>query len=207
MVFTKQDWSKVLEIDPQKVRIATPEDLDVVSDILGTAFQKDPVVSWIVEKSKHPKKFELIQRFLALEALKTGFVLINQTHTGAAIWKTEQSEKMSFEFILRNFEFVRKLGLHASVRGILDLNHSEKVRTAPKFLYLAAVGLLPEYRGQGEASLLLDPGLDFAKKQKIPCYLETGNPKNKAIYEHKGFQVTEETNRGDLKTWYMKKEA
>jgi ribosomal protein S18 acetylase RimI-like enzyme len=57
-------------------------------------------------------------------------------------------------------------------------------------LYLAVVGVRPERRGRGLGATLLAPGLEHADRHRLPCYLESSNPRNIAFYERLGFEVS-----------------
>jgi GNAT superfamily N-acetyltransferase len=75
------------------------------------------------------------------------------------------------------------------------------------FLYLWFIGVLPEGRGKGVASQLLDPVLEECKKQCLPVYLQTANAKNVPIYERKGFRVFHQWSPDDesgLRVWFMR---
>jgi ribosomal protein S18 acetylase RimI-like enzyme len=65
-----------------------------------------------------------------------------------------------------------------------------KDKYAPeRYLYLALLAVDPAFQGKGFASLLLKQGLRKADDQHLPCYLETQNRKNEAMYWHFGFKT------------------
>jgi GNAT superfamily N-acetyltransferase len=53
--------------------------------------------------------------------------------------------------------------------------------------YLDGIAVAPERQGQGWASRLIRPVLAQADAENRPCYLETQNPRNVAIYARFGF--------------------
>ena len=55
--------------------------------------------------------------------------------------------------------------------------------------YLDLIAVAPEHRGRGLAGQLIRPILDRADAAGLPCYLETQNPRNLAIYARYGFTV------------------
>ncbi len=61
---------------------------------------------------------------------------------------------------------------------------------APKpHWYLAALGVSPEFQGQGVGSDLIRPILEQADREQMPCYLDTHRERNVQLYERHGFQI------------------
>jgi ribosomal protein S18 acetylase RimI-like enzyme len=58
--------------------------------------------------------------------------------------------------------------------------------------YLQIIGVDPSYQGQGFSSRLLRPVLERIDRERMPCFLETNNEKNVAIYRRFGFEVVSE---------------
>ncbi len=57
--------------------------------------------------------------------------------------------------------------------------------------YLAAIGVEPEFQGQGVGSALMTPMLARADAEGVPCYLDTHVEKNVRLYERHGFEIAE----------------
>ncbi|RJO60974.1 MAG: GNAT family N-acetyltransferase [Dehalococcoidia bacterium] len=77
-----------------------------------------------------------------------------------------------------------------------SLAYCEKLKKkyAPaRHCYLAALAVNPLHQGKGFASLLLKPMLAKLDADKMPCYVETQNMKNVAMYQHFGFKQVHET--------------
>lgn len=66
--------------------------------------------------------------------------------------------------------------------------HKEHANFPHWYLYNLAVD--PKHQAKGWASVLLNPMLAKADKDRLPCYLETGE-RNIKLYEHFGFEVIE----------------
>jgi ribosomal protein S18 acetylase RimI-like enzyme len=74
--------------------------------------------------------------------------------------------------------------------------------------YLAVLGVDPAAQGRGIGGRVLQPMLDRLDVERLPAYLETGNPRNLDFYPRHGFEVVaEETVPGtDLTFWGMRRE-
>ena len=73
--------------------------------------------------------------------------------------------------------------------------------------YLAGIGVEPSARRQGIGTALLQPGLDGAERDGLPCLLLTNNDANLTFYARHGFAVVleGETPVGGPHAWAMVK--
>ena len=71
--------------------------------------------------------------------------------------------------------------------------------------YLEIIGVDPEERGKGYAGKLIRLMLTRIDREGLPCYIETLDEKNVAIYERYGFEMIEESSIPDtsLTCWAM----
>ena len=75
---------------------------------------------------------------------------------------------------------------------------SVHARLAPfRHWFLQAIGVDPEFQGQGHAGRLMRPMLARIDEEHLPCYLETLEEQNVRVYEHFGFKVIEESGIPD----------
>jgi ribosomal protein S18 acetylase RimI-like enzyme len=90
-------------------------------------------------------------------------------------------------------------------KGMADLHQ----RAAPDpHWYLAVIGVEPSLQGQGIAGAILRPTLDRLDAERLPAYLETGQPRNVAYYPRYGFEVVGEVtvSPGGLTLWGMRRD-
>jgi ribosomal protein S18 acetylase RimI-like enzyme len=81
-------------------------------------------------------------------------------------------------------------------------------RPEKRHVYLSLIGSLPEYRGQGLASALLDAGLSRWDRQGMPTNLMSTNGDNLPFYESRGYEVIAEAvlPDGGPRLWDMWRE-
>ncbi|HEX2052775.1 MAG TPA: GNAT family N-acetyltransferase [Actinomycetota bacterium] len=103
---------------------------------------------------------------------------------GAFPWSAWRKLKATGPFLKvwaadpRSFRTFTRLGENS------ELNHP----TDPHWS-LEALGIRPEAQRRGLGSRLLQPVLERADSEGLPCYLETSDPANVAFYERFGFEV------------------
>jgi ribosomal protein S18 acetylase RimI-like enzyme len=87
------------------------------------------------------------------------------------------------------------LGFAASWRILrflrwIDRRREELIPTA--HWYLLNLAVRPELQGEGLGSALLLHGVNRARQQGLPCFLETANGRNLPFYEKHGFRMVYE---------------
>lgn len=80
----------------------------------------------------------------------------------------------------------RKLTAYDDVARKLHHDHA----SMPHW-YLAAIGVEPEFQGQGIGSALMRPMLERADRDGVHCWLDTHQEQNVRLYERHGFEVSE----------------
>jgi GNAT superfamily N-acetyltransferase len=73
------------------------------------------------------------------------------------------------------------------LRDLLNELHGRDMR-GPHW-YLPIIGVDPSRQGTGVGSALLRTGLARADEWRLPCYLDTGQPRNVPFYERHGFNI------------------
>jgi len=194
-----------LQLDDHTIRVATIDDLPIATKILSESFKHDPLTNWLIEKSKNKNKLEITVDYLVHEVYKSGYVLITHDNMGAALWETEVNEPIGWDLLKRNLKFLFKQGIPTVNRILKDRKIcKEHFPKHGAYFYLGMVGVLPEARGKGLASKLMNPILDYCKINNLPAYLETANSTNVDIYKKKGFTITEIISKNNLNVNYMK---
>jgi ribosomal protein S18 acetylase RimI-like enzyme len=88
-----------------------------------------------------------------------------------------------------------RVGWRSTQRGFALLEFTEMLRVhhcpSPHW-YLDGLAVTPESQGRGIGSLLLQPVLDLADREKQACCLYTSTERAVRFYQRQGFVVCEE---------------
>ena len=121
---------------------------------------------------------------------------VNETATGAALWlppgatfTPEDDARFETALATAAGEDVERVG---QLGEVMDAAHP----TDPHH-YLMLLGVTPDHQGTGVGSSLLRAVLDIADAADEPAYLEATSPRNRALYERHGFEVTRELRCAD----------
>ena len=189
------------------------ENLSAAAEALARAFQDDPLQAYVFpdpseRASRSPEHFAPILRY----GLLFGVVLTTEgTPLGASVWlppgEWEVTPERAEEAGLNDLP--RVIGEEAAERFFSALGGVETYhREIPSHWYLMVVGVSPDGRGQGLGRALIQPIMDRADAAGMPCYLETAQPDNVALYKHLGFrQVVDVVEaRSGLRLWTFRRD-
>jgi ribosomal protein S18 acetylase RimI-like enzyme len=185
--------------------------------VLGRAFLVDPAYTALF-----PDDLERAQALPRLFGAVVGYSLVyGLVHTtaevkGAACWLSPGNTEVTLWRVLRT-----GLGLYRAVGGfnaqarrefLAVLDHLDEIhkRIAPgSHWYLWALGVEPGSQGQGIGSRLIQPVLDRADFDGVPCYLETQTERNVSFYQKRGFEVVSDGVVPDqgIRIWTMLRES
>ena len=193
-----------------EVRGLEPADAGRAAATLGAAFHDDPVLSWVIPDPKRRAAalrpgFELFLRRIWLphhEAFTTDAV------SGVAAWLPPGHWHLSARQGLGLLPSLLRIGRGHSPRfGRVFATVERKHPPAPHW-YLPALGVEPGSQGRGLGSRLMHPILSRCDAERTPAYLEASTPRNRALYERHGFEVTEELTlpKGAPPMWLMWRE-
>jgi len=72
------------------------------------------------------------------------------------------------------------------------------------FWYLGVLATHPQHAGRRLGRAVMQPGLERARADGLPAYLETATARNVALYERSGWQVTQELVVAGLDVWILR---
>lgn len=169
------------------------------SILLARAFQNSPVfVRLFPNISRRRKVLPCIHDFVVRYGLLSGEIHTTSAKLEAvAIWfrsdKVELNASKCLQVAVSSLSILKVgMGLwgllqYAKYAGEIRRHHAPSLHW---HLYQLAVA--PGFRGKGYASALIKPMLAKIDDKHMPCYLETHEAQNVAIYQHYGFKIVQE---------------
>jgi GNAT superfamily N-acetyltransferase len=179
------------------IRKATTADLGAAAYVLAAAFHDDPTVSWLVpDHERRRAMLPAIMELFAEHFQPHGENHVNEAGSGAALWQPpdaaptpESEERLGSGLVALAGEDIARFD---QLRGTFEANHP----TEPHY-YLMLLGVIPDRQGAGIGSALLHAVLDRADREHMPAYLEATSPRNRALFERRGFVVVDELRTGE----------
>jgi GNAT superfamily N-acetyltransferase len=180
------------------VRKAAPEEAQTLAAILARAFYDDPVMRWVVVDEE--RRGELLERSFGVYLRKLWFkqdeCYTTDSSVGAIVWERPGQWKVGIIDQFRLLPSMARINGRLLPRILRVLAAMEADHPVEPHYYLPFVGVEPEWQGRGLGSALMRPVLDRCDGDGVPAYLEASSPRNRALYERLGFQVTHEFRVG-----------
>ncbi len=187
-------------------------DRDAAARVLARAFFEYPVmVAHWPDVSRRRRYLEWYLGCSIDYGCRYGEVYTTREVAGVAIWLPPGQTQFSVWRYIRS-GFLRTplvLGIWRSltqVRQFEDVTQRAHEEIAPgPHWYLWELAVDPEQQGNGIGSLLMQPALQRADAEHVPCYLETHDEKNVSFYAKRGFEMvrSEEIAGSELRYWSM----
>jgi ribosomal protein S18 acetylase RimI-like enzyme len=177
----------------------TKKDRDAGAAVLGRAFAEYELLQYYFQDETRWRAVAQTFGFIALSVcLKYGEVYASSEKLeGVAGWLPPGKAPFGGWQVMGSvpFSVLFRSGcqgasrMQAYNRYLYDLHR--KLAPYPHW-YLHIIGVEPAYHGQGFASRLVRPALERIDQEQMPCFVETHNRKNVAIYQRYGFEVVSE---------------
>jgi GNAT superfamily N-acetyltransferase len=193
----------------KKVRTALLTDTERVANILGEAFNDDPIFRWLIPNDTArrvglPHYFRVVGGSLYLPK---GLSFVSDDGFGAALWLPPGacSDPPLFVGLRLAWRLLCAAGIGGMRRAarILSVFHARRPISA--HYYLHAIGVPSAHRGQGRGSALIHQVTTRCDLEGLPAYLESSSERNLALYERHGFRVDGQWQppAGGLTVWFM----
>jgi len=173
------------------------DQIDVAAGILASAFHLDPPMIYIVPDAVERARLlpPFMKTFVTYASMFGEPLTTVQKPEAVALWlplddlrdTPERDRQAGIDQIPAIFgaEAFRRM-MH-----IAKISERFHLQTAPgKHLYLQFLGVEPARQGQGMGSALIRAMLQRADAERIPCYLDTFQPRNVPLYQKHGFKIT-----------------
>lgn len=201
-------------VNTAAVTLLQQTDYDRAAHLLGRAFLQDPLLRHFF----HGSEQELVE---FLTQLNQVFLKYSQPYNhlyttegikGIALWlppgATTTDEwrlfRLGFYKVFFKLSWNRWWEFLTAFHTIETLHHQE----APEpHWYLYLLGIAPEHQGQGVGRLLLQPVLQQADRDRMPCYLYTTTEGGVRFYQRQGFEILRHESPGKTvpPIWTMKR--
>jgi GNAT superfamily N-acetyltransferase len=183
------------------IRVAEARDIPGLAEALSQAFDRDPVLSWVVrDDGRRPEALRRFFTYALRESVPHGEVTATDELDACAIWLPPGvwAEPPGLLETLRMLpETLGWTGLGRLQRyREMDAAEYTKRPREPHF-YLAILGVRPDRQGKGLGSALLKHTLGRLDEGGMPAYLESSNAVNMPLYGRHGFKVIDEIRLRD----------
>jgi GNAT superfamily N-acetyltransferase len=191
------------------------------SEIAAKAFDDDPVFGYL---TAHDRKLRfqaltwLMSRAIAYCA-QHKYVYTTSNLAGIAAWLPPGSSaihplqllQMIWQLQLYTLPWQvgwHRLGQWLKVFSTIEQAHRQDMGNSPHW-YLAIMAVHPKYQGKGIGSRLLQPILQQASDQELPCYLVTFTKQAVRFYQKNGFEIVrhQKLSASALPFWALKRNS
>lgn len=165
---------------------------------LTEAFIEDPCLAWLLDSPDYdPAKACHIHEYSLRVASLWGRAWTSGPRSeGVCLWLPPGRVEVSTPMFIRagGLSLLKTVDKGVIQRfseyGEYSAAFHHRVAPGPHW-YLLSIGVAKAGRGKGMARSLIEPMLAEFDKSSLPCYLETHNPVNVALYEKFGFVLAE----------------
>lgn len=178
--------------EARSVRKARSDELGRLASVLASAFDDDPPIRWVLKDDG--RRRSLLERSFGLYLRRIWFkqdeCYTMASAVGTIVWEPPGQWKVGVLDQLRLLPSMARINGRLLPRILCALAVLESNHPAEPHYYLPLVGVEPEWQGRGLGTALIRPILDRCDDENVPAYLEATTPRNRALYERHGFEVT-----------------
>jgi GNAT superfamily N-acetyltransferase len=174
--------------------LATAADREGVVDTVIAAFADDPAFRYFF--GDDPDARRIFAEYLF--DLRADTASVWQIDGGAAVamWDPpDRPEGAGLPSTLPATARQRLRGYDQAVHGAFPKS---------PFWYLGVLATHPLHAGRRLGRAVMQPGLDRARADGVPAYLETATPHNVGIYERSGWEVAQQLSIDGLDVWILR---
>ena len=188
------------------ITTATADRVPVLAAVLARTFADDAMISWPfhdhdVEERAVPLFAALLREYVALE-----IVVEAGAGAGLAAWIPPGSDMGLEQVNAATWTEVEALTGDGGDRYHRFWNWLESFVPSERHWMLDMVGVDPDRQGEGIGTALVRHGVERARADRVPAFLETSKARNVPYYERFGFRTTAEEDApgGGPHIWFMR---
>lgn len=173
---------------PTTIRRATPADRENVIAALTVGFSDDVVIGgWVFPDPDTYTQYATGYFTCYTDfAIEHGYVWTTGDETGALITMPSGAwQRTQHDSDLKD-RMIALTGPYADRVFALDEVMAERHPASPEHLYLALIGIPPQFRDRGTGTRMLQAAFDLADQMRIPCYGEASCDRNARLYDRIG---------------------
>jgi ribosomal protein S18 acetylase RimI-like enzyme len=175
--------------------------IEPASITCARAFENDSFTHWLIPNpAKRANLRYPFEMYLRMSALNNGsaYYTTSTACEGVIAWTPANAATPILALLEAGYPFLPlRCGWRyfwRDNRSTAMCNKLRKKFAPPNHCYLALLAVDPAHQRQGIASMLLKSLLETLDQDKTPCYLETQNLKNVAMYQNFGFKLVHQTH-------------
>ena len=187
-----------------QVYLIQKDEVERAAETLVKAFKKDEFMQWTFMSPENYEKNSKRAMALWVNYCRLyGMAIRTKSFESVALRKRPGDSGTNIWRLIRSglFKTPNMMGKEAFGRLMQFDKLSTKARKAHfgkgKYWYCWMLGTLPKKQGQGLGKLLMQHTFDQAKKDGVPCCLETASTQSRAVHESKGYKTFESFPLGD----------
>lgn len=170
--------------------------LDAAIDVLAHSFLTDPMFQYFYSEqdSVRLKTLQWLSRLILRYSQPYEHIYTTADLQGVAMWIPPGKYPLNDLRLLQLgfYALPFKLQWRRSLQFLSLFNKIEnfhKHDMPQPHWYLFMLGVAPASQGQGIGGLLIEPILNQADLEKLPCYLETSSERGVRFYQKYGFET------------------
>jgi ribosomal protein S18 acetylase RimI-like enzyme len=180
-----------------EIRTATRTDTDKCVALIALAFSNDPAARWAYKDPvAYLEHFPAFVRAFSCAAFDYG-TAHHIEGSATALWIPPGVEPDEGPLVA-----LIEASVPASDRAAVlhVLGQMGEAHPQEPHWYLPLIGTDPAQQGRGHGSALLRHALAIFDADQVPAYLEATSPRNVALYQRHGFEITGTIQAGDSPT-------
>jgi ribosomal protein S18 acetylase RimI-like enzyme len=181
--------------DVREIRRASTEDAEALAEIMGAAFQDDPVSTWIFPDPDERRRLQpdFFGAFVNV-VLAEGLALTTTDLAGLTLWLDVDPGEPEGDAEQLHLHMRNVLGDESAARfRVLDEMMTRLHPHHAAHAYLPFIAVHPDKQGQGVGEQLLRARLDELDATGTHAYLEASGLRNAKLYQRLGFEHREPT--------------